>query len=123
MLNEVYIRDWKEFQKKFHDTVQYEIRNTQKPESLQERWNRVAAVNKEAGAEFLGYREKSNKKVESKEIEKLSNEQLALKSQIEGTKDINKRSQMKEERNAIMRKIKEEIKKNEERVLIEKVVG
>ena len=68
-----------EYQQKFHDKVQEKLRVSDIPDNIQERWDRVTHINKEAAWETLGHIGKVKLKSDSEIIHKLSEEQLKLK--------------------------------------------
>ena len=110
----------KEYQESFNNIVRNKLMETRTPINIQERWNRITVINKEAAVEALGY-EEVNKKSGNPTIKKLSTEQLELKMKIEACKDQDKRVQMKKDRNLKLRKIKQTIKREEENEMLKQV--
>ena len=92
------------------------------PTNVQEIWDRIVNINKEAAIEVLGTKNTNkNKRVEAHEIEILSLEQKAVRTRIDESKDKEERIQLRKVRKQKLRRIKQ-IKDMKEQDIIMKIV-
>ena len=73
-------------------------------------WNRIAIACKETAKHVLGLKHNQHKTSTSIEIRELSSQQKKLKNDAESTTDKTKRLQLKQQRNSVMRQIKQQLK-------------
>ena len=73
-------------------------------------WNRIAIACKETAKHVLGLKHNQHKTSTPIEIRELSSQQKKLRNDAESTTDKTKRLQLKQQRNSVMRQIKQQLK-------------
>ena len=104
--------------------IQYQTLITEKlkttnPSTVQQKWNNVVNITKEAAIEVAGYKQrKKTSKRQNQEITRLSKQQKSIHQQIKTTQSKTTIKQLKKDRNKILGKI-HQILENEENMAVQ----
>ena len=98
----------------YQNLVKTKLEKCRPPTNIQEKWNNIVECTKQAAIETIGY--KGKKKSSNQQIRKLSSEQRSILQEINSTKCMTKKRNLKQKRNKVLNEIHKEIKqqKNEE---------
>lgn len=111
----------KQFRLEYQKEAEDIFNSKNQPTSVQERWTKIVESSIEAASKVLGIKTKNNRIYNNPEISEMSEKQKLLKIKIENNTSNKEKYQMKIERNQIMNKIHEVLKKQKSENLDEKL--